>query len=633
MNSGGDCLKLNGKKRTETPFGSSWKAGGNSLDSRATAYNGGSSLDNWVGHECSLICWRGLSLVGNSDSVAAIPHKYGVAHPLPPSYRVLDFSLSGLPICGDASQWILRTRIQSLRNTRVYIAGNTKDAVIRLSQHASYAFAGTPLKVEWTKTSPLTPSDATVARNYRTTHVATAIRFIEPSVYRDASLGPPSEDVSIPSSIVAHVGHPDQIYGIGAKFFQATSLWMPIVCRKRFYADALNPISPYRRGLILLALTMKLYCAPASENDNDEQWPLYQLVKAFYADVEATGPMSVHVLQAAVFIAIYEIDQAIYPSAYMSVGTCARYGTALGLNNLMTRRFGDGKPGLSWTEIEEHRRVWWAVLMLDRLLNVGDPGRPLATEDPTFDSFLPIDDKAFIEDTFQPEDAITVSAGLLRKTSIFGGLAQATCLLGQTIKSISSFLSPPGEKQAVRFEEDTAQLRRTLHAYVQMVEKWTAIRKIQYCPASAICYIALFLLQEHYWKQVGAATAQEVRSTIFYETKSAWEAICIMAKDPDVSCVDPPISRLAGEFSTLFRQMIYQTTAQLIMVGFGDPDADTKNKIDTLTGILQVMQPRWHLSTVLLNILEAKKAKLVSAASDLRFDREKDTDFKLLLST
>ncbi|KAL6831257.1 hypothetical protein J3E69DRAFT_354190 [Trichoderma sp. SZMC 28015] len=405
-------------------------------------------------------------------------------------------------------------------------------------------------------------------RHYRKPHVTTAIRFIEPSVYHDASLGPPSEDVSIPSSIAAHVGHPDQIYEIGAKFFQATSLWMPIVCRKRFYADALNPISPYRRGLILLALTMKLYCAPASENGNDGRWTLYQLVKSFYADAEATAPMSVHILQAAVFIAIYEIDQAIYPSAYLSVGV----------------------------EIEEQRRVWWAVLMLDRLLNIGDPGRPLATEDPTFDSFLPINDREFNDGTFRPEDAITISAGFNQKTSLFGGLCQATYLLGQTIKSISSFPSPYGGSQAVRFEEHTAQLRRTLHAYVQMVEKWTAVRKLQYCPASAICYIALFLLQDHHWKQVGAATAQEIRNAIFYETKSACEAICIMAKDPDVGCVDPPISRVAGELSTLFRQMIYQTTTQFIMVGFGDPDADTKDKIETLTGILHIMQPRWHLS-------------------------------------
>ncbi|KAH0533221.1 hypothetical protein TsFJ059_001813 [Trichoderma semiorbis] len=452
-------------------------------------------------------------------------------------------------------------------------------------------------KAEATKTIYLTPSDATIARHYRKPHVTTAIRFIEPSVYHDASLGPPSEDVSIPNSIAAHVGQPDQIYEIGAKFFQATSLWMPIVCRKRFYADALNPISPYRRGLILLALTMKLYCAPASENVNDGRWPLYQLVKSFYADVEATAPMSVHILQAAVFIAIYEIDQAIYPSAYLSVGTCARYGTALGLNQLMTRRVGDGKSGLSGVEVEEHRRVWWAVLMLDRLLNIGDPGRPLATEDPTFDSFLPINDRDFNDGMFRPEDAITISAGFNQKTSLFGGLCQATYLLGQTIKSISSFLSPYGGSQAIRFEEDTAQLRRTLHAYVQMVEKWTAVRKLQYCPASAICYIALFLLQEHHWKQTGAATAQEIRSTIFYETESALETISIMAKDPDVGCVDPPISRVAGELSTLFRQMIYQTTAQFIMVGFGDPDADTKDKIETLTGILHIMQPRWHLSS------------------------------------
>lgn len=48
-----------------------------------------------------------LSLAGESDSDAAMPHKYGAGLPLPPTYCALDFSLSGLSIYGDALQWTL----------------------------------------------------------------------------------------------------------------------------------------------------------------------------------------------------------------------------------------------------------------------------------------------------------------------------------------------------------------------------------------------------------------------------------------------------------------------------------------------------------------------------------------------
>lgn len=68
-------------------------------------------------------------------------------------------------------------------------------------------------------------------------------------------------------------------------------------------------------------------------------------------------------LQAAINIAIYEIGHAIYPAAYMSVCACVQYALAIGLG-WHTRSYVDGK--LSWLEVEERRRVWWAIIILER---------------------------------------------------------------------------------------------------------------------------------------------------------------------------------------------------------------------------------------------------------------------------
>jgi hypothetical protein len=93
---------------------------------------------------------------------------------------------------------------------------------------------------------------------------------------------------------------------------------------------------------------------------------LYHITKRYYFEVETAGTLSIHVLQAAVIIAIYEVCHAIYPAAYLTVGACARYASVLGIDKLGLDLMGDSLGPLSWTEVEERRRLWWAVLLLDR---------------------------------------------------------------------------------------------------------------------------------------------------------------------------------------------------------------------------------------------------------------------------
>jgi hypothetical protein len=79
--------------------------------------------------------------------------------------------------------------------------------------------------------------------------------------------------------------------------------------------------------------------------------------------VEVEGAFSILVLQAGVLVALYELGHGIYPAAYLSIGACARYAHALGINvshTVPTRRV------LTFVEGEERRRIWWAIVILDR---------------------------------------------------------------------------------------------------------------------------------------------------------------------------------------------------------------------------------------------------------------------------
>lgn len=254
-----------------------------------------------------------------------------------------------------------------------------------------------------------------------------AICFLAPALFREAGLEIPRLDIGLPDEVALHLGNSQQIQETASKFFQIT--WMPIVSCKRYLADILNPLSPSRRPTALLALCMKLCCLSVHDDEGLRKTSLYRLAKAFYCDVESTQALCVQVLQAAILIAIFEIGDAIYPAAYLTVGVCARYAIAMGLDNINKDRMGGEPNTMSWMEIEERRRAWWAVLILDRFvtsypssltshptwksceissksalelmqinyrfLNFASPSRVLATEDPSLQDFLPIDDDHF----------------------------------------------------------------------------------------------------------------------------------------------------------------------------------------------------------------------------------------------
>jgi hypothetical protein len=94
----------------------------------------------------------------------------------------------------------------------------------------------------------------------------------------------------------------------------------------------LNPLWEAGPDLALLFLCMKLMITRPQDGLETPQNPIYMAAKRFLALMEASGMTSLLVLQAHILVTIYEIGQAIYPAAWMSAGTCVRYGLLLGIN-------------------------------------------------------------------------------------------------------------------------------------------------------------------------------------------------------------------------------------------------------------------------------------------------------------
>jgi hypothetical protein len=180
----------------------------------------------------------------------------------------------------------------------------------------------------------------------------------------------PEASLPVPKHITDVIGDGTNYEAVALRFFDAIQGWMPFVSKKRFCDLCQYPLVLARADLALLVFCMHLVAEVLPEETRNPQTPTYFSAKQFYLEVEAAGFLSIQVLQAGVLISLYELGHAIYPSAYLSIGACARYAYALGINRNATSQFS---MPFTWIEQEERRRAWWAIVILDRCENPMSP--------------------------------------------------------------------------------------------------------------------------------------------------------------------------------------------------------------------------------------------------------------------
>jgi hypothetical protein len=96
---------------------------------------------------------------------------------------------------------------------------------------------------------------------------------------------------------------------------------------------------------------------------DDSRSTAYYELKSSLLNAELKGILSFRILQALILVALYEMGHAIYPSAYLTVGYCVKYGIALGINRTIDP---DHSEWSSLVNSEEERRAWWAIILIDR---------------------------------------------------------------------------------------------------------------------------------------------------------------------------------------------------------------------------------------------------------------------------
>ena len=189
--------------------------------------------------------------------------------------------------------------------------------------------------------------------------------FLDPGILQHGHVELSRAATPVPAHVLHLLGDMDEIRVTASKFFEHIHLWMPFVSKKRFYELYLRSSFQSRSDVVLLLLSLKLITTLPPKSPRNPPTPLYYAVKHFYLEVEGSNIFSIPVLQAGVLLSLYELGHAIYPAAFLSIGACARYAHALGINGSRTL---NARRVLTLIEVEEGRRIWWAIIILDRFV-------------------------------------------------------------------------------------------------------------------------------------------------------------------------------------------------------------------------------------------------------------------------
>lgn len=186
--------------------------------------------------------------------------------------------------------------------------------------------------------------------------------FLDIDIFRQAQLELPRPGLAVPLYVSDLLGGDSEVRKVATTFFNNIHPWMPFISKTWAYKHLLSPLSPVHADSALLLLSIQLINWIPSGSANPKT-PMYTAVKQYFSELESAGSFSIRVVQAGLLVLLYELGHCIYPAAYMSVGTCARHAVALGFDEDLKQA---NTTGLPWDKVEERRRVWWAILILDR---------------------------------------------------------------------------------------------------------------------------------------------------------------------------------------------------------------------------------------------------------------------------
>ncbi|KAI9726996.1 MAG: hypothetical protein M1834_008578 [Cirrosporium novae-zelandiae] len=311
----------------------------------------------------------------------------------------------------------------------------------------------------------------------------------------------PDLDRSITMKVVAIINATEKsLEKVAETYFATTHTWLTTLYKKRFYERLEGFRSNHDAEFAMLLLSMhilgKCWSNQSAEVD-DTARSIYITAKCMFSTLQSLRRPSLDMVQSGLLIAIYEMQDNALESAYLTIWSCTVMGYDLGLHQ-------NAHPGLceaplqSWA-LEEKRRIWWGVLIADRILRLQDSEhmRPLVVENPNLDFYLPsMDDSVWnsMTDDWSPSHCcFPISTPFSQWAGSFCRLAQVSYLLG-TILDLK-FQKPSLDLLMERVSDFDQSLQALLTIIQENATQAGSFTK--YCGSIALSLSALFLLHQY----------------------------------------------------------------------------------------------------------------------------------------
>ena len=157
----------------------------------------------------------------------------------------------------------------------------------------------------------------------------------------------------------------EYVYGPGqterqkwiSDFVSIVDPWMPFIPLNELRTRLLNESRQLKGEDVLLLACIKLNTEPLPGGQPVNKQ--YLAVKSTFVRTEIYGVLSISLLQASLLLLLYEHGHGIYPSAYTTLGGCARYLGALDIETGSEQHFAS-----DWMDGEQRRRLWWFVYVM-----------------------------------------------------------------------------------------------------------------------------------------------------------------------------------------------------------------------------------------------------------------------------
>ncbi|KIW91202.1 uncharacterized protein Z519_08098 [Cladophialophora bantiana CBS 173.52] len=415
---------------------------------------------------------------------------------------------------------------------------------------------------------------------------AVVVYFLDHNIFRCGQMVVTDVHPAVPESVLSLLGDFASVQKDAAEYFRTVHCWWSIISKHSFYNQLLNPLVPRQGDVSLLLLCMKLIIWRPSEERQDPRTALYLAAKHYSTELEVAGVFSIRGLQAAVLIAVYEYAHGIYPSAFLSVASCARYGRALDINLTLTDTSG---VTMDCFGSEEKRRLWWAILILDRFANISGPGRrDFEIDDPSPRDLLPADDAAWDAGMVTAYDGMTISCPSTERMGRFAKLAQATHLLCRVLRHVGDRAMDPEFR-----ESQERQLEKAIQMSIRMV---SGVLKGPAGAHAQICYrgSSLFVLYDDAFNIEPSTPAELIRRDHARDLLERVSKTCSTSSGHFLQGNALPVEMVAP----FVLHWKYRAASFYVRMGRESSNSDHARNLEILKMGLKKLDARWKIAGI-----------------------------------